>query len=282
MPAPGPLFQEFENPNFLHRCLPAVLNREGYRSAAFVAGSLGFHEDFLFRELVGGVDFARSDNKVWVSSFGSIDERLLAKNATEWLKKGKAPSLLLFHTATTHMPYEVPPNVNLKMSDRYDMSVAFIDLVIKDFMRSVDRDKTIVVIVGDHGEDFVRHSHGSELTENQVHVPFIILTPQDLDRKFSTSNVASAVDIAPTILDLLGLEKLYEFNQEHSLLFGKTLSDTQHPRAKAYAFASIGKKVASYTLDYGVYDSIHHRTVLPIVGSYTPSWSEIVKTGKEM
>jgi len=63
-----------------------------------------------------------------------------------------------------------------------------------------------VVISADHGEEFREHGgvyHGSSLYEEQVRVPLIVNIPGVAPRRVATP--VESVDIAPTILGLLGL-----------------------------------------------------------------------------
>lgn len=69
-------------------------------------------------------------------------------------------------------------------------------------------DDAIIVLVGIHGEEFMDHGsagHGHALFDESVHVPLMIRAPKLL----AAGRVAAPVDLldlAPTLLDLLGLE----------------------------------------------------------------------------
>ena len=61
--------------------------------------------------------------------------------------------------------------------------------------------------MADHGEEFVEHgrtSHGRTLYEESVHVPFIVVGPGVAAGRRVAENV-SLIDLAPTLVDLLGL-----------------------------------------------------------------------------
>jgi membrane-anchored protein YejM (alkaline phosphatase superfamily) len=65
---------------------------------------------------------------------------------------------------------------------------------------------TIVLITGDHGEEFLekgRLGHNSEFHEEQVRVPLVLWIPGDGAHEVDT--MTSHVDIPPTILPLLGV-----------------------------------------------------------------------------
>lgn len=66
-------------------------------------------------------------------------------------------------------------------------------------------DKTILVLMSDHGEEFWEHgrfSH-SQLYVETLHVPLIFIFPKGRGR--SIPDVVSGVDIYPTILEILGI-----------------------------------------------------------------------------
>ena len=69
-------------------------------------------------------------------------------------------------------------------------------------------DDTLVVVTADHGETFWEHgnvwNHGLWVSQTDVHVPLIMRVPGAGTGRLVTEPV-SAVDVAPTVLDLLGL-----------------------------------------------------------------------------
>lgn len=66
----------------------------------------------------------------------------------------------------------------------------------------------IVIVTADHGESFGEHGvsmHGTGVWEEQMHVPLIVYVPGLEPRRVGTPR--SLIDMAPTILDLLGQPK---------------------------------------------------------------------------
>ena len=79
----------------------------------------------------------------------------------------------------------------------------FVDLEERGFLD----DHTVVAITSDHGEEFLEHggtSHGFTLYEESVRVPLILLG-RGVPRGHRVRENVSLVDLAPTLLELLGI-----------------------------------------------------------------------------
>ncbi|MDO8724575.1 MAG: sulfatase-like hydrolase/transferase [Candidatus Methanoperedens sp.] len=71
---------------------------------------------------------------------------------------------------------------------------------------------TYVIITADHGQQFMEHGqlgHGLYLYDELIHVPLIIIGPGIGEIKIN--EVISLIDLAPTILDLLGFDTTNSF-----------------------------------------------------------------------
>ena len=68
-------------------------------------------------------------------------------------------------------------------------------------------ERTVIVVTADHGEAFGEHgqfAHGFELWENLVRVPMFFVVPGVSPKRIDTPR--SAIDLAPTILELMGVD----------------------------------------------------------------------------
>ena len=68
-------------------------------------------------------------------------------------------------------------------------------------------ESTLVVVLADHGEAFGRHNqtgHAADIYEENIHVPLMLINPR-LFHGEENRVVGGIIDIAPTVLDLLGL-----------------------------------------------------------------------------
>ena len=112
------------------------------------------------------------------------------------------------------------------IKNRYINSCNHLDTQINQVVRYLEdnelMDSTIVLITGDHGEEFMEKGHwghGSAFTEEQVHVPLILWIPGKPPRK--VTSMTSHLDIPATLLPLLGV---YNRPEDYSLgydLFGE-------------------------------------------------------------
>ena len=68
----------------------------------------------------------------------------------------------------------------------------------------------VIVIVSDHGEQFMEHgdkAHGFKLFNEEVHIPLLLKTGRKNDQGRIINETVSTIDIMPTILDRVGLQK---------------------------------------------------------------------------
>jgi len=99
-----------------------------------------------------------------------------------------------------------------ELIDLYDANVRYVDGVIGSLLRILNRsnilDDTFIVITADHGQEFMEHRHYGHvlsLYDELIHVPLIIMGP-GLQSQVISQQV-SLLDLAPTILDILGVAK---------------------------------------------------------------------------
>jgi choline-sulfatase len=119
-----------------------------------------------------------------------------------------------FHFMDPHDQYKSHepeiPAWGRSVRDRYDGEVTFTDKYVGallDFIAARPWGaRTAVIVSADHGEAFGEHgqySHGFELWENLVRVPFFFVVPGAAPRRIDAPT--SAIDLAPTVIDLFGL-----------------------------------------------------------------------------
>ena len=93
----------------------------------------------------------------------------------------------------------------------YDEKIQDADARFAEFLTTLEelglRDKTILVVTSDHGEEFGDHGyldHGPTLYDELVRVPFVLHLPGEPGGVISQQ--VRILDILPTVADLLGIE----------------------------------------------------------------------------
>jgi choline-sulfatase len=95
----------------------------------------------------------------------------------------------------------------------YDGEITFADREIGTLLSGLAsrglRRNTLIVFLSDHGEEFFEHhcyGHGHSLYDELIKVPLIFSLPGILPADVRITRQVRLVDVAPTILDLLGLD----------------------------------------------------------------------------
>ena len=134
--------------------------------------------------------------------------------ALKWLDTARGSRFFgWLHLYDPHTPYEAPEPYAGRFRDRpYDAEIAFTDAQVGRvvaYLESHDLlDRTVVVVVGDHGESLGDHgeeAHGFFIYESVTRVPFIIRAPHRDMQARRVADPVRTVDLAPTVLDLLGI-----------------------------------------------------------------------------
>jgi arylsulfatase A-like enzyme len=115
------------------------------------------------------------------------------------------------HRALRNNAATLPPNRREFIAAAYDEEIRFVDAEIERFVNALKErglwEGSLVIFTGDHGEELFEHGgfeHGHTMYNEVIGVPLIIWGPGIPAGRESTP--ASIADIAPTILEALGLE----------------------------------------------------------------------------
>jgi arylsulfatase A-like enzyme len=93
--------------------------------------------------------------------------------------------------------------------DAYDGAITYLDEHIGRLVEQLRAraDTTIVVITADHGESFGEHglfAHANSLFSPELHVPLIFASPGHIPREVRVARPVTNVDVAATVMDLVG------------------------------------------------------------------------------
>jgi tetratricopeptide (TPR) repeat protein len=209
--------------NQQHTTLAEALSDNGYETGAFVGafvldGRWGLNQGFR-----------TYDDQFDMSKVKQIDLAGVQRPASavidaalRWLEEHKSnPFFTWIHLYDPHTPYEPPEPLLTEFSRRgpagpYDGEIAFVDQQMDrliSWLRTARLDdRTIVVIVGDHGEALGSHgegTHGYYIYDYAQRVPFIVATPIDGLRGVRVDSQVSLVDVFPTVLALAGIDSTF-------------------------------------------------------------------------
>ncbi len=243
--------------------LPA-LNSIGYETAAFspvrylgeqderIYRGVGFEEEHLPEQVLTGYDRDSS----WRAERKAADIatlHLLEGSMNQWMES-KRPFVAAFLPQISHFPYpdNYPPNSTENIRNRARALLAVQDSWLGELMDLLQRhgelDKTIIVVVGDHGRRTRLENPNlprGTIYETSYHVPLLIYAPQTLNHTERIPWITSHIDIAPTVLDLLGVERDRSLEQGSSIwnpgLKGRTTFLLGQPTFGADGYASDGK-----------------------------------------
>ncbi len=197
------------------RFFPEMLQEAGVRTLSAQAHfyfdkRAGFRPAFDVYEIVPGLDDDhQTDNNITSPAQLALAIQILSDKANVGGR-----FFAWFHFLDPHDKYQ--PHAGIEyghaIRDLYDVEVTFTDQHIGKLLDFVAAqpwgDRTAVVLSADHGEAFGEHGqfrHGFELWDVLTHVPMMIRAPGIVPRRIDEPR--SAIDIAPTILDLFGVEK---------------------------------------------------------------------------
>jgi lipoteichoic acid synthase len=220
-PPPHAEASEFGAARVPCRAAAQELAGAGYRTGLFHSGwfaYLGMEavvKQRGFDQLVdaGGIDSPHR------SSFG-VDDRSTARRLLAFVDAQPVGQkfFAVFMPIAGHHPYRAPGDAPRPLPEAGDHDAYLNDLHVADDAFGVVRDglrargldqKTIYVVVGDHGEAFREHpgnvAHALFIYEENVRVPFFIAAPGAMDRQRRAPQLASLIDLTPTTLALAGL-----------------------------------------------------------------------------
>jgi arylsulfatase A-like enzyme len=144
--------------------------------------------------------------------------------ALAWLaeRDPARPFFLWVHLYDPHHPYDPPAELAARFTTPYLAEVAAMDRELGrlfDGLRARGLwDETFVLALADHGEAFGEHgelAHGTYCYETTLHVPLIARWPSGARARAPgerSRELVSAVDVAPTLAEALGLAPLADID----------------------------------------------------------------------
>jgi hypothetical protein len=226
-----------------------LLKKWGYKIRVYSSAQLKYYgmDELLFGKDLHLIDSYQTFHHAPPATAADSDRQALAK----WKKDlSDNPDLaqgqcVIVFWDSTHFNYSWPQDWKLKFTpiskecdyfnviqspkkiekikNRYRNSVNYVDSLFGDFLKDLpDKENAIVIVTGDHGEEFLEHGHlfhGSHLTHEQTNIPLYMKFGQRIESE--TPRVVSQMDIFPSLLHHLSgrqiafLEGRSIFSQGH-------------------------------------------------------------------
>src|SRR5215212_5202740 len=190
--------------------LATLFSEKGYRTAAFLGAFVLDRRFGLNRGFDVYDDEIPRDPTLGDHLEAERRGDAVADRAAAWLSQPDSrPFFAWVHLYDAHAPYTPPEPFRTRYAaSAYDGEIAFVDQQIGRLLAALEqsgqRDRTIIVVTGDHGEALGEHgelTHGLLLYEGTLRVPLIIEAPGTLDPHVVTTPVSLA-DVAPTVAGL--------------------------------------------------------------------------------
>lgn len=219
-------------PTPMEQNLPKTFEAAGYKtgifSTSFVMRFKGFYDSFQESELFPGI-----------SNRSEMDLQLTDAALAFAERHRNVPNFQYLHYYAPHAPYQPPaaflspfnPDASIldpqlevnpaalvvegmtaedprlaELKKHYDGEVALIDQSIRRYIEGLKAlgtlSRTMVIIVSDHGEEFLEHGfadHAWNLYDETLRIPLILWAPSVFGSRRVTDPV-SIVDIMPTLL----------------------------------------------------------------------------------
>ena len=236
----------YVNPAIPCVSLPEALKTSGYDTALFSSADFAFDRQIRFlRHRRFDVMIDRNEmpgrTGAWENTWG-VDERVTSAAVLDWIRRQRAehadrPFFAAYNMAAGHHPYEYPGSASGRWLDGERESAAqratlrFVDDRLRDVVDGLRTQRllesTLIAIVSDHGPGSGRAGMGrirdASIYEGSVHVPLVLSGPQMAQSSGAVTLPTGHIDLAPTLLGLLGLDP-------PATMKGRNLTRNSEPR----------------------------------------------------
>lgn len=164
----------------------------------------------------------------------------MTSDIRRWAEEGKR-FVTVFSPQSGHAPWPIVPGPEPSFSLRnrrrniLGMEDEWMGQLLDTLRSTQQLENTLILVVGDHG---VRNSiedpsfRQGAIDEYTFRVPLLLFAPQVLDQHVALTQVTSHIDLMPTLLDLLGVERRREVEM------GMPLWQAGHDQRVLFFFAN--------------------------------------------
>lgn len=227
--------------------LAQVLKDHGYATAFFKAyRDINFDNtgNFLgkngFDVTLSIVPFLTDEDKKEMWGWG-IEDRIFYRRFFEYLDSrediasGQRPVFAVLHTVMNHMRFDEVPQEQRRLypeaetlPQHYANSIRLTDeqlpLFFEELAKRTYLKDTVVIVTGDHSYPLNEHGYQhneAAFYEEFFRTPFLLLAPGRLEPERITDKAFCQMDIAPTLIDLVGIKPKHHHFRGVSLFAAK-------------------------------------------------------------
>lgn len=206
-----------------------VLKKEGYTMEMYTSASFSYPEfdKTIFAQIPPQHLHQDKQGASWERDRANVTDLIASIDKRDKSK----PFMRFMFFESPHARYQFPPETAIRkpyledfnyatmnlqrdiglIKNRYINSCAHLDTqfarIIDYLKREKLLDNTIVIMTGDHGEEFMekgRWGHNSAFDEEQIHTPFVLWVPGQAPAQID--HMTSHLDVAATLMPLLGVK----------------------------------------------------------------------------
>lgn len=234
-----------------------VLKRDGY-STLFLYGGRGLFDGMRSFALNNGYDrFVEQkdfESPVFTTIWGVSDEDIMNRAIVEFreLARRGEPFMGTVLSVSNHKPFTYPPGriPEDPKAQKREHAVKYSDYALGQFFRAARQEpfwtNTIFVVVADHGA----RVYGSQtIPIRSYEIPWLIVGPAVVSQPARLPQLGCSLDVAPTILGLIG-------RPYHTLFFGRDL--LRGPAAEGRVMIHHNRDVGMYSRERLVTLGLRH------------------------
>jgi arylsulfatase A-like enzyme len=139
------------------------------------------------------------------------------------VSESETPVFVWIHFMETHYPFGIPSSMrdvykgsSVQDLDKFDISILYVDSIIGKLKQKLilngEWDNSMIIITADHGSSFpgdlpyTAPYNALVMANGAFNIPFIIHLPGQ-KKRVDVKTMASQIDMAPTLLELLNLSR---------------------------------------------------------------------------
>jgi phosphoglycerol transferase MdoB-like AlkP superfamily enzyme len=231
--------------------LAKVFNNQGYNTSFYYGGDIDFASMRSYFKYAGYKSVISKENfhtTIQNNKWGVHDHVVFDRILSD-LDTVTHPFFVSYFTLSSHEPFDVPMQTVFKGSEepnRFRNSMYYTDKSLGEFIRQASHKKwwknTLVIFVADHGS---RHPNDDpNYVVSKFHIPMIWTGGALSVKDTVVSTFGGQVDIAPTLLEQLGLDG-------SAFKFGKNILDPQATSSAFFVYnAGVGCVTPQSTISY--------------------------------